>query len=354
MAAGFFERLGVRVPLVVAPMAGGPSTPALVSAVSTAGALGSLACAYSTSAQIERDVAAVRALTQAPFAINLFALHGAAREDPPAVPRVQAALREFRLELGLAPEAVPGPPAGEPFVLQLQAVLRTRPAVFSFTFGVPRSEDLRALRREGIAVVGTATNVAEGVALEAAGVDAICAQGAEAGAHRGTFIGPFEEALIGTATLVQQLFRRVRVPIIAAGGLMDGQGIAAVRSLGAVGAQLGTAFLGCPEAAVPKAWRDALSSPLATRTVVTRAFSGRPARGIRNRMTDAFAAIEPAPFPQQSALTAELRATAAKAGRTDLMQLWAGQGAPLVRPMPAAELVALLASELAEAERRTG
>ncbi|MBA3461370.1 MAG: nitronate monooxygenase [Deltaproteobacteria bacterium] len=330
----------VELPIIQAPMAGGPDTAALAAAVTNAGGMGSLGCAYLAPEQIEAAAAAVRAHTQGPFALNLF-VRADAPDDPVAEARVASVLARFRGELGLA---APGPSTSTPrFEEQLEAVLRCAPRVFSFTFGVPAPEQIAAVRAHGIAIVGTATTVEEARALADAGVDAICAQGAEAGGHRGTFLGAFEDGLVGTIALVPQIVRATRLPVIAAGGIMTGQGIRAALSLGATAVQLGTAFLCCPEAGTSAPHRGALAT--ATATTITRAFSGRPARGIRNRMTDAFAATEPAPFPQQQRLTAELRREATRQGRTDLMQLWAGQGAPHVRTLPASELVAVLARE---------
>jgi nitronate monooxygenase len=337
------ELFGVQLPIVQAPMAGGPDSPALAAAVSNAGGLGSLGCAYLSPAKIEALAADVRGLTTRPFAFNLF-VRADEPDDAAARERVLPRLREFRRELGLSDEPTMAPPP-DPFDAQLEAVLRVRPRAFSFTFGMPTREQLAALRARQIVIVGTATTVDEAEALAALGVDAIAAQGAEAGGHRGTFLGRVEDALVGTMALVPLIARRVRVPVLAAGGIVDGHGIRAALALGAAGVQLGTAFMVCPEAGTNPAHRAALTSERACSTLVTRAFSGRAARGIRNRFSDAFEALPPAPFPQQQRLTAELRAAAAKAGRVDLMQLWAGQGAPLVRAMPAAELVATLARE---------
>jgi nitronate monooxygenase len=324
-------------------MAGGPDTPALAAAVSAAGGLGSLGCAYLTAAKIEASAADVRARTDKPFALNLF-VRADEPEDPVAAARVAPVLNEVRRELGLVPR--PARPANpDSFDAQLSAVIRARPAVFSFTFGMPTVEQLVAVRAAGILAVGTATTLGEAEALERLGVDAICAQGAEAGGHRGTFVGRFEDALIGTVALTRQIVRRVRIPVLAAGGIMDGAGIRAALQLGAAGAQLGTAFLDCPEAGTSPPHRTALKSSAARITSVTRAFSGRAARGIRNRLVELFERTEAAPFPQQQAATADIRAAAAAAGRTDFMQMWAGQGAPLIRSMPAAELVKTLAAE---------
>ena len=340
----FCELVGVELPIVQAPMAGGPDTPALAAAVSNAGGLGSLGCAYLSAERIEAVAAETRRLTERPFALNLF-VRADERDDDAASERVRPVLREFRRELGLGDEPNASAPAAS-FDAQLEALLRVRPRVFSFTFGIVNKEQLAALRARQILVVGTATNVDEAEALAALGVDAICAQGAEAGGHRGTFLGRFEDSLVGTMALVRQIVVRCAgVPVIAAGGIVDGAAIAAALALGAAAAQLGTAFMLCPEAGTPPAHRAALTSERARRTVVTRAFSGRPARGIRNRFSDAFERVEPAPFPQQQRLTAELRAAASRQGDVELMQLWAGQGAPLSRAMPAAALVETLARE---------
>ena len=345
------DRLDIALPIIQAPMAGGPDSPALAAAVSNAGGLGSLGCAYLSAAKIEELAADVRARTDKPFALNLFVRPGDAAGDATAQQREALArarvvprLRTLRGELGLTGDPSPGR-AIDAYGVQLEAVLRVAPAVFSFTFGMPSEQEIAAVRARGIVSVGTATTVDEAEALAELGVDAICAQGAEAGGHRGTFLGRFEDALVGTMALVPQIAKRVRVPVIAAGGIVDGAGIRAALALGAAAVQIGTAFMVCPEAGTPPAHRQALMSEQARRTVVTRAFSGRHARGIRNRMTDLFETVEPAGFPVQQQLTAELRAAATSAGRTDLMQLWAGQGAPLVRAMPAGELVATLAEE---------
>jgi nitronate monooxygenase len=330
-----------ELPIIQAPMAGGPDSPALAAAVSVAGGLGSLGCAYAAPAEIEAVAAAVRARTTRPFALNLF-VRTDTPDEPGADARVAAVLRPMRAELGLADAIAAGPglPRWED---QLDAVLRIAPRVFSFTFGAPSRDQLAALHARAIFVIGTATTVDEAGVLDELGVDAICAQGAEAGGHRGTFLGRFEDALVGTFALVPQIVQRTRRPVIAAGGIMDGRGIRAALTLGAKAVQLGTAFMTCPEAGTSAPHRAALTSARAT--VITRAFSGRPARGIRNRMTDAFEAVAPAPFPQQQQMTHELRRAATAHARPDLMQLWAGQGAPLLRAMPAAELVATLAIE---------
>jgi len=342
----FTQSIGIRFPIIQAPMAGGVDTPALVAEVGNAGALGSLGASYLSAAQIDEAVAAVRRRSSAPFAINLFVGGRQTAPDPDGVARVQPLLRQFRAELGLGPgEETTSAPPSDLLGAQFEAILRARPRVFSFTFGMPSPEHLRALRARSILSIGTATNLAEAEALDELGVDAICAQGAEAGAHRGTFLGSFEDSLLGTMALVPQVARRVRRPVIAAGGIMDGRAISAALGLGAQAVQLGTAFLACPEAGTSPAHREALFSPAARHTVVTRAFSGRPARGIRNRFTEAFDGVQVPAFPLQQSLTREIRSAASAQGRTDIMQLWAGQGTPLIRAIPAAELVRTLMSE---------
>jgi nitronate monooxygenase len=191
-------------------------------------------------------------------------------------------------------------------------------------------------------VMGTATTVAEAVALERAGVDAVVAQGAEAGGHRGTFVGPAETSLIGTMALVPQVVDAVTVPVVASGGIMDGRGIAAALALGASAVQMGTAFLTCEEAGVPPAYKEALLAADETDTALTRAFSGRMARGVRNRFLTEMADHDPLPFPIQNALTRPMRAAAAAAGEADYLSLWAGQGVPMARQQSAADLMARL------------
>jgi nitronate monooxygenase len=339
------ERLGLQHPILLAPMAGGPTTPALAAAVSNAGGLGSLAGAYSKPEEIDAAVAEVRRLTKGPFAINLFA-YTPEPVDPRAEQAVVPVLEGFRRELKI--EGPARPAAGFSFEAQLEAVLRAQPAVFSFTFGTLSREQLRAVRERKIFTMGTATTLDEALALVELGVDAICAQGAEAGGHRGTFLGRFEDGLVGMLPLVAAMVTRVRTPVIAAGGIMDGRGIRAALALGAQAVQLGTAFLLCPEAGTSAPYRQALQSDAAKTTVITRAFSGRAARGIRNRFTDVLEAVTPPAFPRQQELTKDIRAAATSQGRTDLMQLWAGQGAPMIRAMPAGELVQTLLREAQE------
>jgi len=337
--------LRTAVPIVLAPMAGEASTPALCAAVSEAGGLGSRGAAYATPAAIRDMIRAVRALTRRPFAINLFAPAGQVPSDPARIDAARALLAPWRAKYGVADE----PPAltMPDFDAQLAVVIEEKPAVLSFTFGALPPAQIATLKAAGITVVGTATNVPEAERLEADGVDAIVAQGGEAGAHRGTFIGAFEDSLVGLMALVPAMVDRVRVPVIAAGGIMDGRGIAAALMLGATGVQLGTAFLAAPESGASALWKQALLAQRADATRVTRAFSGRAARGIRNRFMEEVGAHEAAlpGFPALNSMTRGIRGAAAKAGDADALSLWAGQGAPLARALPAAELLSKLVDE---------
>ncbi len=346
------DRIGVAYPVFQAPMAGGPSTPALTAAVSAAGGLGSYGAGYLPADALREAIRATRALTDRPFCVNLFAPEPERPAPAPdEVARALAPLAPFRTEVGL-PAAAPASP-GQPFREQLRVVLEERVPVFSTTFGALSPEDVAALARSGAFVMGTATSAREARALEATGVHAIVAQSGEAGGHRGTFLGPVEGGLAGTLSLVPQIVDAVRLPVVAAGGIMDGRGVAAALALGASAAALGTAFLACPESGASRPYKEAiLARRDADETTLTRAFSGRWARGLRNRFTEALAAAPALPYPLQNSLTADLRREAAKAGKADLLSLWAGQGVALARARPAGELLRAIVREAEEAVAR--
>ncbi len=328
--------LGIEHPVVQAGMAGGPTTPRLVAAVSEAGGLGTLGAAYMTPGAIGTAVAEIRALTQKPFAVNLFVPEpfDPSLYDPE---EIGASLAAYREELGI--EAPGELSYAQSFEDQLAVVLQERVPVFSFTFGVPEEEHLNALRGAGVVTVGTATTVREAVAVEEAGIDAVTAQGSEAGGHRGTFLGPHEEGLVGTMALVPQVADAVGIPVLAAGGIMDGRGLAAALALGADGVQMGTAFLACPESGAHEGYKRAVLGATEEETTVTRAFSGKAARGLKNRFTEEMEGADVAGYPVQNAHTRDIRAAAAKADRTEFMSLWSGQAPRLARPVPAAEVV---------------
>ena len=347
---GFLEHLGIQEPIIQAPMAGGATTPELVSAVSEAGGLGFLGAAYLTAEAIATTADEVRRRTSRPFGINLFA--PLPEPSPGDVSRMLELLAPIHAGLGLSPPEVPSSPPSS-FDAQLDAVLATDATVFSFTFGLLPDGVVDRLHAREILVMGTATTVDEALQLEATGVDAIVVQGSEAGAHRGTFGGPFEAAMIGTMALVPQVVDAVRVPVVASGGIMDGRGIAAALALGAAAAQLGTAFLTCPESGIPASHKQAILGGREDATRITRAFSGRPARGLVNRLMDLIDAEPDAipPFPIQNTLTRPIRTAAAARDDAAHLSLWAGQGVRMARSLPAADLVAALAEELASASR---
>ncbi len=327
------ERLGLRVPVVQAPMAGGPTTPALVAAVSEAGGLGSLGAAYLTPGQIAEAGTAVRARTGRPFAVNLFIPDPLPGVTEAEVAAAMADLTPLHAELGLVPPTLPQW-VREDFEEQFRAVLEVHPAVFSFAFGRLGGAELAALRDRGILAVGTATGVLEAQALGADGVDAVVVQGGPAGGHRG---GWAHDELADTLTLTRAVVGAVSIPVIAAGGLMDAAGVHSALEAGASLAQCGTAFLRATEAGTSAPYRAALAAAGPGDTTLTRAFSGRAARGLVNRVTATVG--HPLPYPLQNALTRELRAAAARAGRAEFLSLWAGQGAHLGREGSAAELL---------------
>jgi nitronate monooxygenase len=346
------ERLGLTCPILAAPMAGGGTTPELAAAVSAAGGLGFLAAAYLQPSQIHEAAAAVRARTEKPFGINLFA--PIPRPEPPADPRTALTrLAAYHQELGLPEPALPERAVFD-FGEQLAACLECGAAVLSFTFGILPADSMGAARARGMFLLGTATTVEEAIRLEAAGVDAVVVQGSEAGAHRGTFAASFEASMVGTLALVPQAVDAVRVPVVASGGIMDGRGIAAALALGAGAVQMGTAFLTADEAGIPEAYKAAILAAREDETRVTRAFSGRPARGIVNRFMEEVEGEAGAilPYPIQNDLTRPLRGAAAGQGRKEFLSLWAGQGVRLARRQPAGELVARLVAETEAVIRR--
>lgn len=345
--------LGIRHPIIQAPMGGGPTTPALVTAVAEAGGLGSVAGGYLDPDQLRHEIAEVRSRTSAPFAVNVFA--GGATEGAEDVSEMMAVLSRWHEALELEPPRIPEP-REDVLQAQVEVVLEAGVPAFSFTFGIPPDAVLAEMKARGVVTLGTATTVGEAEMLEAAGVDVIVAQGSEAGAHRGTFAGSFEAAMLGGLVLVPQVVDAVDVPVVASGGIMDGRGIAAAWALGAAGVQLGTAFLVAEEAGTTAVHRRRLLDAAADETAVTRAFSGRPARGIRNRFMDEVersgAAIPP--YPLQNDLTRLLRKRAADSGNQDAVSLWAGQGVAMARALPAGALVSMLMEEALAVARGMG
>jgi nitronate monooxygenase len=328
-------------PIWMAPMAGEAASAALVAAASAGGGFGQLGAAYLAPARITEIAADIRARTDKPFGINLFCPQPWLRDDT-ALEAYLARLAPWHAELGLPPPTRPER-FEEDFEAQLQATIAARPAVISFVMGDPGVARVAALKAQGFTVIGTATQVAEGKLLQASGVDAVVAQGYEAGGHRGGFLGTAEGALIGTLALVPQLVDALDIPVIAAGGIADARGVAAAQALGASAVTVGTAFLLVDECPLSPAYRAALLAAGDADSTLTRAFSGRFARGVANRVTRELDGVALPAFPQPNAASRPMRQAAAKAGQADFISLWAGQALPLNRaPGSAAQLIAAL------------
>lgn len=326
------------IPILQAPMVGASSFE-MALAVSKAGGMGHLAGGAMAPEAIESAVAAMRARTDAPFGVNLL-MAPRAQPDAAEVDRALARLAPWYAELGELLPAHPNEFAPD-FESQLAAVVRAAPPVVSFTFGILTADQIDALHGAGTQVVGTATSVAEARAWAEVGADGICAQGFEAGGHRGHFLAEIEASLVGTMALTTLIGAAVDLPVIAAGGIMDGRGVAAALALGASAVQIGTAFLLADQASVSAPWRRSIQSVGDEPTRLTRAFTGRFARGIDNRFMRDLRAVEtevPA-YPVQNRLTQALRAAASKADNPDMVSLWAGQGVGLARPGEAGDMI---------------
>lgn len=350
MKTALTDRLGLDLPIIQAPMAG-TSTPKLATAVSNAGALGSISIASVDAVEGRRQIQALKALTTRPFNVNLFC-HAPTPPDPardlvwidslrPIFAAFDAAPPETLTEIYqsfLTDEA------------KLAVLLDEKPAVVSFHFGLPQPDQIAALKSAGCLLIASATTPEEGRQAQAAGIDMVVAQGFEAGGHRGVF-DPADDPRFATLPLTRLLSRELDIPVIAAGGIMDGAGIAAALALGAAGAQLGTAFISCPESAANPAYRAALASPRAERTRVSPVISGRPARGVENAFMQRADEALTAGYPYAYDLGKALNAAASAQGDDGYAPEWAGQAAPLTRALPAAELVETLAQETRAAIR---
>jgi nitronate monooxygenase len=342
-----FDLSELPAPIVQAPMAGGPSTSALAIAVCEAGALGFLAAGYKTAEAVAEEIDAVRAGTDRPFGVNLFM--------PSAAPASAVAVNAYLHELALE-AARYGVALGEPrfddddFEHKLALVCEQRVPVVSFTFGCPVPSQVERIHAAGGAVWVTVTNVAEGAEAQRAGADALVVQGIEAGGHRGGFSDDERAPGSGLLALVRLLSSATALPLVATGAIADGPALAAVLAAGAAAGQVGTALMLAPEAGTPPAQRDVLARPGATR--LTRAFTGRLARGIVNRFMEEHDAGAPAAYPEIHHATSPLRARARSAGDAGGFNLWAGEAHELARPLPAAETIAQLATGAREALRR--
>lgn len=338
------QLVGIELPVIQAPMAGVQAS-ALARSVSDAGGLGSLPCALLDRAGIARELQLLRAGTQHPFNVNFFC-HREPVPDAAREARWREVLAPYYREFGVDAAAIPAGPGRAPFTAEAAALLEEfRPAVVSFHFGLPAPHLLARVRATGAKVLASATTVEEARWLEERGVDAIIAQGVEAGGHRGMFLSEDVTTQVGTFALLPQIVRAVNVPVIAAGGIADAAGVAAARTLGAAGVQIGTAYLLCPEATTSSVHRAALTSDAAGHTALTNLFTGRPARGIVNRIVRDLGPLSPLapPFPLATAALGPLRAAAERGGSGDFSPLWSGQNASGCRAIPAADLTRALA-----------
>jgi len=352
-------------PIVQAPMAGGVSVPRLAAAVSEAGGLGFLAAGYKTADGMYQEIKQLRGLTGRPFGVNLFMPHpeypgastgstGAAGAAPPSAAAVEVYANQLAGEAAWYETELGDPDSGrdDGYDAKLAVLLDNLVPVVSFHFGVPTRDVLDSLRRAGTVTLVTATTTEEALAVQRAGADAVVVQGVEAGGHQGTHRDNPEtdSAGIGLLSLIAQVRETVQIPIVAAGGIMRGSQIAAVLAAGASAAQLGTAFLATPESGANALHKQALTNPLFVRTELTRAFTGRPARGLVNRFLREHGPYAPAAYPEINHLTAPLRKAAAAAGDAQGMALWAGQGHRMARELPAGQLVEVLMAELTAAQ----
>jgi len=344
--------LGIEYPVLQGPFGGNLSSVKLAALVSNLGGVGGYGAYTLTPDEIVRLNQDLKQATDRPYNINLWV----SNSDVPRggvsnaeLDRVKALFEPYFSELGLEMPEKPGVTFPR-FEDQVEALLYTRPPVFSFVFGIPSADILEQCRRKGIVTVGAATTLDEALALEVAGVDMIVASGFEGGGHRPSFLAPAEASLTGTFVLVQQIRERVRVPLIAAGGIATGRGMAAALTLGADGVQIGTAFLACDESGAPAFHRDLLFSDAAKYSVLTRAFSGRLGRGLMNRVAREVSGREKdlLPFPLQSRFMSPLRQAAIAREKWELILIWGGQIAPLLTYTKAADLMTALVTETSE------
>ena len=334
------ELLKIPYPIFQAPMAGGITTPGLISETSNCGGLGNLGAGYMNPEEIKEAIKQIKTLTDKPFGVNLFIPNmSEANSDEKDLTEMKKTLSKYEKELGI----------DEPIISsvknykilyehQIEEVLSGKVPVVSFTFGIPDKEVLTELKKQGSIIIGTATNVKEALELEESGVDIIVAQGSEAGGHRGTFHEE-ESGLIGSMALIPQVADAIHTPVVAAGGIMDARGIAAAIALGAKGVQLGTAFLTCRESGAADIYKQTLLNSSEEETAFTKAFSGKLARGINNRFIKEMAHQPTMPFPVQNDLTTAIRKKASMQKKPDFMSLWAGQGIRMAKETTVKQLM---------------
>lgn len=333
------QTLGIELPIIQAPMAGAQAG-AMAVAVSNAGGLGSLPCAMLNAEDMSKELDFIKEQTNKPFNVNFFC-HLPPVQDAAREAAWRAALAPYYKEFGIDPAGIPAGPGRAPFSAEFADVLEAyRPSVVSFHFGLPPADLLARVKKWGSKIFSSATTVAEALWLEAHGVDAVIAQGLEAGGHRGIFLSEDLSTQVGTFALLPQIVRAVKCPVIAAGGIADARGVAAALALGASAVQAGTTYLLCPEATISAVHRAALQSEAARHTALTNLFTGRPARGIMNRIMRELGPIGSTPpaFPLATSAIAPLRAKAESQGSGEFSPLWSGQNASGCKSVPAGQL----------------
>ena len=340
------QKMGIQFPIIQAPMAGGITTPELVAAVSNAGGLGSLAAGYMSPKDIRESIRQIRALTSKPFSVNLFipTVHHVTLDDMKyARDLIERVCAELKIKIDLVDK-----PYVPNFEEQIELVAQEDISVFSFTFGMLNKAWIKKLKRSHTVLMGTATTLSEALELEKQGIDMIVAQGSEAGGHRGSFLDAAENSLVELLDLVPQLVDNIKIPIIASGGIMDGRGIVAALKLGATGVQMGTAFLSSDESGADTIYKQAVLNTHDDDTVLTRSFSGKLARGIRNKFITQMEIYQDhiLDYPIQHALTSTMRKKAREAGCTEFMSMWAGQFAHFSRRVNANTLMVQLIDEV--------
>ncbi|MFD0824154.1 NAD(P)H-dependent flavin oxidoreductase [Neobacillus sp. M.A.Huq-85] len=336
------NKLGIQYPIIQAPMAGGPTTSKLVAAVSNAGGLGTIGAGYLTPSQIRKQIQEVKQLTEKNFGINLF-VPSNYQQDEQKIKTTKELLQPIEQELKVDSTAkIPTFEQDlETFHEQVQVVVEEQVPVCSFTFGLPSQEIIDHLKKNSIIVIGTATTVQEAILNEKAGMDMVVLQGSEAGGHRGTFENNAEQGLIGLMSLIPQAADQINIPIIAAGGIMDARGAIAAKCLGALAVQMGTAFLVCEESGASQVHKETIIKASEDQVVLTKAFSGKMARGVNNRFIETIKEMEPKlpPYPIQNELTKGIRKASSTSRNPDFMSLWAGQSPRLAKASTVQELI---------------
>src|SRR5690625_319748 len=339
--------LNIKYPIIQAGMAGGVTTPELVASVSNSGSLGNIGAGYMSAEQLKVNIEKVKQLTDKPFGVNLF-IPESPEISEKEINKANEWLQPFREELNLSEVSEVKKANALIFEAQIKVIIEEEVPVCSFTFGLPSKEIVERLKKKNIVIIGTATTVKEAVANEEIGMDMVVVQGSEAGGHRGTFMGSFEDAMIGTMAFVPQTVDHVNIPVIAAGGIMDGRGVLSAMILGAEAVQMGTAFVTSLESGAKEQHKEAVLRSFEDQTVVTSTFSGKPARGIRNKFITKMESHEKEvpKYPIQNTLTQSIRKEAAKQNRPEWMSLWCGQNPRSSKQQSVSEMMSEILSEI--------